>query len=121
MSGSEPPGYARHRPETTLLYRLIEQHYPDFRELRAREGRSLPAYVQEEFDAYLKCGRLDEGFLRVRCEHFLLATDPASLTLVLRTVWRAISGFLLQNRDGVRKERKFEPTFRNPGTVERLP
>jgi ribosomal protein S27E len=25
--------------------------------------------VQDEFDAYLKCGRLEEGFLRVRCEH----------------------------------------------------
>lgn len=24
--------------------------------------------MQEEFDAYLKCGRLEEGFLRVRCE-----------------------------------------------------
>jgi hypothetical protein len=24
--------------------------------------------VQEEFEAYLKCGRLEEGFLRVRCE-----------------------------------------------------
>ena len=34
----DPSGYAQHRPETTLLYRLVEQHYPDFRELRAREG-----------------------------------------------------------------------------------
>ena len=32
------------------------------------EGRSLPDYVEQEFDAYLKCGRLEEGFLRVRCE-----------------------------------------------------
>jgi ribosomal protein S27E len=24
--------------------------------------------VQQEFEAYLKCGRLEEGFLRVRCE-----------------------------------------------------
>jgi ribosomal protein S27E len=108
----------------------------------AAKGRSLPDYVQEEFDAYLKCGRLEEGFLRVRCEgchaekllafsckmrgfcpscggrrmaetaarlvdevlperplrqwvlslpfalRFLLATDPDSLTLVLRTVYR---------------------------------
>ena len=46
----------------------MEQHYPEFRELRAREGRPLPACVQEEFEAYLKCGRLEEGFLRVRCE-----------------------------------------------------
>jgi ribosomal protein S27E len=36
--------------------------------VRAASGRPLPDYVQEEFDAYLKCGRLEEGFLRVRCE-----------------------------------------------------
>ena len=65
----DPPGYVRHRPESTLLYKLVEQHYPAFRDLRAEAGRPLPDYVQEEFDAYLKCGRLEEGFLRVRCEH----------------------------------------------------
>ncbi len=65
----EPPGYARHKPESTLLYQLVERHYPAFRELRAMAGRSLPDYIEEEFDAYLKCGRLEEGFLRVRCEH----------------------------------------------------
>lgn len=142
----EPPGYARHRPESTLLYRLVEQHYPVLRELRAQQGRALPGYVQEEFAAYLKCGRLEEGFLRLRCERchteklvafsckkrgfcpscgagrmvesaallvdevlperplrqwvlslpFLLATDPESLTHVLRTVYRTISGFLLK-------------------------
>ena len=64
----QTPGYARHRPETTLLYRLVEQNYPSFRQLRSMEGRSLPDYVQQEFDAYLKCGRLEEGFQRVRCE-----------------------------------------------------
>lgn len=65
----EPAGYARHRPETTLLYQLVEQHYPAFREMRATAGRSLPDYIEEEIDAYLKCGRLEEGFLRLRCEH----------------------------------------------------
>ncbi len=28
----------------------------------------MPDYVQQEFAAYLKCGRLEHGFLRVRCE-----------------------------------------------------
>ncbi len=64
----DPPGYARHRPETTLLYQLVAQHYPAFRELRAESGRPLPEYVEQEFEAYLKCGRLEHGFLRVRCE-----------------------------------------------------
>ena len=144
-----PPGYARHRSEATLLYQLAKQHYPAFRELRSEAGRPLPDYIEQEFDAYLKCGRLEEGFLRVRCEHchaeklvafsckkrgfcpscgarrmaetaalladevlperplrqwvlslpyalrFLLATDPDSLTLILGTVYRVISDYLL--------------------------
>jgi len=64
----DPPAYARHRPETTQLYQRVERYWPEFRRLRARAGRPLPAYVEQEFDAYLKCGRLEEGFLRLRCE-----------------------------------------------------
>jgi ribosomal protein S27E len=30
-------------------------------------GASLPAFVKEEFDVFLKCGTLAHGFLRVRC------------------------------------------------------
>lgn len=50
------------------LYQQVEQHYRAFREQRAMAGRPLPVCVQEEFDAYLKCGRLEERFLRLRCE-----------------------------------------------------
>jgi hypothetical protein len=35
--------------------------------MRAEAGRPLPDYIEQEFDAYLKCGRLEHGFLRVRC------------------------------------------------------
>jgi len=31
------------------------------------QGTALPGYVEQEFDEYLECGRLD-GFLRVRCD-----------------------------------------------------
>ena len=34
----------------------------------AEQGRSLPRYVVGEFEDYLECGRLEHGFLRVRCE-----------------------------------------------------
>jgi len=64
----DPPGYVRHRPEATLLYQLVERYYPEFVTAREATGRPLPRYVQEEFAAYLKCGRLEHGFLRVRCE-----------------------------------------------------
>ena len=63
----DSPGYARHRPEATLLYRLVAQHYRALRELRAESGRPLPNYVEQEFEAYVKCGRLEHGFLRLRC------------------------------------------------------
>ncbi len=60
--------YQRHQPEHTLLYQIVEQHYPLFVTHIARQGRPLPGYVQREFEEYLRCGRLEHGFLRVRCD-----------------------------------------------------
>ena len=60
--------YQRHQPEQTLLYQLVAQHYPLFRTRLAEQGRPLPHYIQQEFEAFLRCGRLEHGFLRVRCE-----------------------------------------------------
>ncbi len=34
----------------------------------AADGRGLPGYVVREFEEYVKCGRLEHGFLRVQCE-----------------------------------------------------
>jgi len=62
--------YARHRPETTLLYQVVQEYWPEFQVELASKGKYLPAYVTREFDAYLKCGRLEHGFLRVRCETY---------------------------------------------------
>jgi len=60
--------YVRHRPETTLLYQVIREYWPEFQAELASQDKYLPAYVTQEFEAYLKCGRLEHGFLRVRCE-----------------------------------------------------
>src|SRR5680860_1781430 len=66
---SDPTGvYVRHRPETTLLYQVIQEYWPEFQAELASHGKYLPAYVTKEFDEYLKCGRLEHGFLRVKCE-----------------------------------------------------
>ena len=61
--------YAPHRPERTLLYALVQAHYPDFIARLEAEDRPLPEYVREEFETYLRCGVLEHGFLRVVCEH----------------------------------------------------
>ena len=66
-SGVGAPLYVRHRPERTLLYQLVEEYYPAFKAHLAAQGTDLPAHVEQEFDEYLRCGRLEHGFLRVRC------------------------------------------------------
>ena len=50
--------YARHRPEDTVLYNIIEQHAPSFFQALGDQGASLPGFVRDEFDAYMRCGRL---------------------------------------------------------------
>ena len=54
--GEGAPQYARHRPERTLLYQLIDEYYPAFEAQWVSEGRALPDYVRQEFEEYLKCG-----------------------------------------------------------------
>jgi len=61
------PQYERHKPEQTLLYQIIEHHYPAFSSLMEQQGRPLPFHVKKEFDDFLKCGRLEHGFIRVQC------------------------------------------------------
>jgi hypothetical protein len=68
MSGGDVFSYARHRPEQTLLYQFIERYWPEFQSHLSETDRYLPRHVAREFDEYLECGRLEIGFLRVRCE-----------------------------------------------------
>ena len=59
--GAETHRYERHCPEQTLLYQLVDEHYPAFVAELAAQGREVPAYVAREFEEYLKCGRLEHG------------------------------------------------------------
>jgi ribosomal protein S27E len=67
MSGGEASTYSRRKPERTLLYQLIERYWPEFQSRLNEAGSFLPGHVTREFDEYLECGRLERGFLRVRC------------------------------------------------------
>ena len=60
--------YERHRPEQILLDQIVAEHSPALRAQLAAHGRELLRYVQREFEEDLDCGRLEHGFLRVRCE-----------------------------------------------------
>jgi hypothetical protein len=60
--------YERHRPEETTLYRVVQEELETFlAQVEAQTGSGLPQFVKDEFEAYLQCGILAHGFLRVRC------------------------------------------------------
>ena len=65
--GKAKRGYARHRPEDTVLYQIVEQHVEPFFQAVGEQGASLPGFVHKEFEAYLRCGRLEHGFIRAKC------------------------------------------------------
>ena len=70
--------YAPRDPSRTVLYHVIADHLETF--LASCEADpdapGLPAYVQREFYAYLQCGILAHGFLRLGCD-----TCPKELLL----------------------------------------
>jgi len=60
--------YERRRPEETILHCLVREHLETFlAQVEARTGTGLPAFVKDEFEAFLGCGILAHGFLRLRC------------------------------------------------------
>ena len=58
----------RHRPEQTTLYGLVQQYAATYlAQAEDAAGADLPQFVKDEFDAFLVCGILAHGFLRLRC------------------------------------------------------
>ena len=62
--------YEPRDPSRTILYKVIAAHLETFlASLDADPAtKGLPAYVQREFYAYLQCGILAHGFLRLGCD-----------------------------------------------------
>ena len=60
--------YERRRPEETILHCLVREHLETFlAQVQAKTGTGLPEFVKDEFEAFLECGILAHGFLRVHC------------------------------------------------------
>jgi len=67
-AAANPLHYERRRPEETTLYRVVQEHLETFlAQVEAGGAASLPQFVKDEFDAFLECGILAHGFMRVRC------------------------------------------------------
>ena len=60
--------YERRRPEETTLYQVVHDHLDTFlAQVEQETGTGLPQFVKDEFEAFLECGILAHGFLRLRC------------------------------------------------------
>lgn len=59
--------HQRHHPEQGLLYRTVETYWPLFLREQERVGRTLPIFIKDEFEKFLKCGIPEFGFVRTYC------------------------------------------------------
>ncbi len=65
-SASAP--YTPRHPEATLLHQVIRDHLETFLARARQLDHSVPRFVEREFRAYLDCGILARGFLRLHCD-----------------------------------------------------
>jgi Transposase zinc-binding domain len=64
------PTYQPRDPSGTILYQVIAEHLETFLATLAADptAKGLPDYVREEFYAYLQCGILAHGLVRLGCD-----------------------------------------------------
>ena len=63
-----PDGYIPREADRTVLYRAVAGAVETFLALARERDRVVPRFVEREFRAYLECGILAHGFLRVHCD-----------------------------------------------------
>ena len=68
MSLSVGPVYGPRKPETTVLYRVIQANLETFIARSESGGRELPSFVKREFRRFLTCGIPQLGFARLVCQ-----------------------------------------------------
>ena len=56
--------YERHRPEETVLYRVLQAEWKTFLSaMELADPPALPAFVVSEVEAFLRCGILAHGLI----------------------------------------------------------
>jgi len=61
-------GYTPRSPEQTLLYRIVGEQLESFLSRARDTGQPAPRFIEQELRAYLRCGVLAHGFLRLHCD-----------------------------------------------------
>jgi len=60
--------YERRQPEQTLLHQVVREQLETFLERAQRRDQAPPRFVEQELRAFLRCGVLSHGFLRLHCD-----------------------------------------------------
>ena len=60
--------YVPRNPEKTVLYGVVAGHLETFLARQRKRDRVVPRFVERELRAFLDCGVLARGFLRVHCD-----------------------------------------------------
>jgi len=60
--------YERHEPEKTLLYEVVREQLEGFLVSSSRREQPAPRFIEQELRAFLRCGVLAHGFLRLHCD-----------------------------------------------------
>jgi hypothetical protein len=60
--------YERHEPEKALLHQIVREQLEGFLASTAHREQPTPRFVEQELRAFLRCGVLAHGFLRVHCD-----------------------------------------------------
>jgi hypothetical protein len=61
-------GYPQRRPEESLLYAVVAEELETFLAAERERGHDIPGFVENEFRAFLDCGILARGLIRVHCD-----------------------------------------------------
>lgn len=61
--------YKNRDPEATILYQVLDQNMElFFKGLDSNvEQKAFPYFVRKEFEKFLSCGVLKQGFVRLKC------------------------------------------------------
>ncbi len=60
--------YQRHEPEKALLHQVVREQLAGFLSSAAHREQPTPRFIEQELRAFLRCGVLAHGFLRVHCD-----------------------------------------------------
>ena len=60
--------YERHEPERALLHEVVRENLESFLARARSKEQPTPRFVEQELRAFLRCGVLAHGFLRLHCD-----------------------------------------------------